>query len=203
METKHRNATPGMALAVTTQPAGRVSIASFPGGNSDEQEQHMPRASNSCNDGLARSWPQVERVNPVKAWAANQQQLQPEDDPGASTFKSILLSIILPNIPHTSQNEHSSIQWGGENDLQMSSWSKPVIPYRSNRLTRSICLGNSAPVQACPSNTQHPILHLSKYNTMTAGEDHQENGDDLFFCMFKNVLMDHLGCVLWWVLLPT
>jgi hypothetical protein len=65
METKHKNATPGMALAVTTQPAGRVSIASFPGGNGDEQEQHMPRASDSCNDGLARSGPQVERVNPT------------------------------------------------------------------------------------------------------------------------------------------
>ena len=101
-------------------------------------------------------------------------------------------SIILPNIPHTSQNEHLSIQCGGENDLQMSSWSKPAIPYRSDRLTRSICLGNSAPVQACPSNTQHPILHLSKYNTMKAGEDHQENEDDLFLCTFKNVIMDHL-----------
>ena len=27
---------------------------------------------------------------------------------------------------------------------------------------------------------------------MTAGVGHQENGDDLFSCTFKNVLMDHL-----------
>ena len=48
--------------------------------------------------------------------------------------------------------------------------------------------------EACifQNSTQHPMLHPSKYNTMTAGEDHQENGDDLFSCTFKNVLMDHL-----------
>ena len=105
--------------------------------------------------------------------------------------------MILPNIPHTSQNEHLSIQCGGENELQMSSWSKPAIPGRSDRLTQSICLSNSAPIQACPSNSQKPTLHLSQCNTMTstaiqASEDQQVDEDDPFSCTLKNVIMDHL-----------
>ena len=59
--------------------------------------------------------------------------------------------------------------------------------YRQQQQTRN-------DTEACifRNNTQHPIPHPSKYNTMTAGEDHQVNGDDLFSCTFKNVLMDHL-----------
>ena len=140
---------------------------------------------------------QVNQVNLVKPWATNQQQLQSKDDTEACTFKSIILSMILPNIPHTSQDEHLSIQCGGGNDPQVYSWSKPAIPCSSGRLTQSICLSNSAPVQACPSNTQNPILHLSKFNTMTstnikASEDQPENEDDPFSCTFKNVIVDHL-----------
>ena len=57
-----RNVNPGIALVVTIQPTGRVSIASFPGGNDDEQGQHMTQASDSYKD-----------VNLVRPWATNQQ----------------------------------------------------------------------------------------------------------------------------------
>ena len=41
-------------------------------------------------------------------------------------------------------------------------------------------------------NTQPPILHPTKYNTMTDSESHQEGGDDPISCTFKDVLIDHL-----------
>jgi hypothetical protein len=58
-----RNVNPGIELAVTVQPTGRASIASFPGGNGDEQEQYMPQTSDSYKD-----------VNLVRPRAAYQQQ---------------------------------------------------------------------------------------------------------------------------------
>ena len=131
METKHKNANPCMALAVTTQPAGRVSIASFPGDNGDGPGQHMTLAPDIYKDDItqARPVPQVNKVNLVKPGATNQQQLKSKNDTKACTFKSIILSMILPNIPHTSQDEHLSIQYGGGNDPQMYSWSKQ--PFRA------------------------------------------------------------------------
>ena len=45
-----RSINPGSELVVTVQPTGRASIASFPGGNDDEQEQYMPQTSDSYKD---------------------------------------------------------------------------------------------------------------------------------------------------------
>ena len=137
METEHKDANPGMALAITTQPTGRTSIASFPDDNGDGAGQHMTLAPDNggseYKDDITPARPvhQVNQVNLVKPWATNQQQLQSKDDTEACTFKSIILSMILPNIPNTSQNEHLSIQCGGGNDPQVYSWSKPTIPCSS------------------------------------------------------------------------
>ena len=46
-----RHVNPGIELAVTVQPSGRLSIASFPGDTGTEQEQYMHWISDSYKGG--------------------------------------------------------------------------------------------------------------------------------------------------------
>ena len=72
-----RNVNPGIELGVTVQPTGRASVASFPGGNNDEQEQYVPQISDSYEDAIL-----------ARLRVANQEQQHTSNDVEACIFRT-------------------------------------------------------------------------------------------------------------------